>query len=593
MKKNINSLFLILAGIFILVSCQKILDKKDGLPPYANAGNAPTLSSDVTTVSPTAADSGKAVVTFTWTSPQYATDSSTVKYILEIDSSATNSDGAFKREVTGDLSTSLTGKELNSILLNWGFALGETHTINATLISSYANNNERYASNIVTVMVNSYGDSSVLTSSSDNVTCTLATADQPGVDFNWSTSFNGYSGQVTYTLQYDSTGDNFASPKEIEVGKNVYTKSLTQAELNETATNFRVIGGTLGKIEYRIKAVTALGAVVYSNIIYINIQTYQSTLRFYLAGSYQAATGNGNDWDPPTAPELIRDLRPGLLNNMYYIYIWLPSGAQFKVTQGRSWDVNYGGSNGNLALNGDNFTVDHDGVYRISIDRSAMKYDIREGRMGFVGGATGAGWDPPSVFPNYAMGNAATDLFVGITDFTADGWKLIDNNSWNDGSNSVGETRSYGSNGGDGSMMEVNGPNFPNITTAGRYRVIWDGRDVDKIVYNISPATEMRIVGDGINGVNAWDPGSSPQMTYKGSGVWQLTVDLIGGKDIKFLAGDAWGAFDYEDNSGGSNAVGTPRKIKWEGGDNFKTPAASGTYTVTLNEDNQTMTITQ
>jgi hypothetical protein len=278
---------------------------------------------------------------------------------------------------------------------------------------------------------------------------------------------------------------------------------------------------------------------------------------------------------------------------MYYIYIWLPSGAQFKVTQGRSWDVNYGGSNGNLAQNGDNFSVDHDGVYRITIDRSAMKYDIRDGRMGFVGGATGAGWDPPSVFPNYAMGNAATDLFVGITDFTADGWKLIDNNSWNDGSNSVGETRSYGSNGGDGSMMEVNGPNFPNITSAGRYRVIWDGRNVDNIVYNISPATEMRVVGDGINGVNQWDPASSPQMTYKGSGVWQIAVDLIGGKDIKFLAGNAWGAFDYEDNSGGSNAVGTPRKIKWEGGDNFKTPAASGTYIITLNEYNQTVTITQ
>jgi len=109
----------------------------------------------------------------------------------------------------------------------------------------------------------------------------------------------------------------------------------------------------------------------------------------------------------------------------------------------------------------------------------------------------------------------------------------------------------------------------------------------------MSPAEEMRLVGDGIQGVNAWDPGSSPQMTYKGNGVWQITIALIGGKDIKFLAGNAWGAFDYEDNSGQSNALNTPRKIKWEGGDNFKTPATSGTYTVTLNEYSQTATITQ
>jgi len=103
----------------------------------------------------------------------------------------------------------------------------------------------------------------------------------------------------------------------------------------------------------------------------------------------------------------------------------------------------------------------------------------------------------------------------------------------------------------------------------------------------------MRLVGDGIQGVNAWDRGTSPQMTYKGNGVWEITVGLIGGKDIKFLAGNAWGALDYEDNSGGSTAVGTPRKIKWEGGDNFKTPAASGTYTITLDEYSQTMTISQ
>src|SRR5690606_23553637 len=105
-------------------------------------------------------------------------------------------------------------------------------------------------------------------------------------------------------------------------------------------------------------------------------------LRFYMPGGYQGATGNGNDWDPGTAPELIRDTRAGAFNNLYYIYIYLPAGAEFKVTQGRSWDVNYGGSGGNLAQNGANLTVPAAGFYRISIDRTNLKYDIREGRMG-------------------------------------------------------------------------------------------------------------------------------------------------------------------------------------------------------------------
>jgi hypothetical protein len=276
---------------------------------------------------------------------------------------------------------------------------------------------------------------------------------------------------------------------------------------------------------------------------------------------------------------------------MYYIYIFLPANAEFKITIGRSWAVNYGGSGAVLSGGGANLTVPAAGFYRISVNISTLQYNITTGRMGFVGGATGAGWDPPSVFPNYALGNSGTNLFVGLTNFTTGGWKLIDNNQWDNGSQSVTETRSYGSNGASGSTMGVNGPNFPDITTAGRYRVIWDGRDVNNIKYEMSPAIQMRVVGNGMTGVPDWNPGASPQMVYAGNGIWTLTVALDANEEFKFLASDNWGAFDYEDNSGGSNSVGTPRKIQWAGGPNFRTPATAGTYTITLNENLQTVTL--
>jgi hypothetical protein len=109
----------------------------------------------------------------------------------------------------------------------------------------------------------------------------------------------------------------------------------------------------------------------------------------------------------------------------------------------------------------------------------------------------------------------------------------------------------------------------------------------------MSPATEMRVVGDGIDvpGVNDWDPPTSPQMTYNGNGEWTITLALEANKSIKFLAGNAWGAFDYEDNSGQSQALGSPRPIKWDGGPDFKTPTSAGTYTITLNEYTQRVTI--
>ncbi|MBN8672509.1 MAG: SusE domain-containing protein [Chitinophagales bacterium] len=586
MKKILAIFSTAAVAALLFAACTKVEDL-----PYYGKGNVIALSSSKTIITPAASDSLNNMIAFSWTNPNYASDSATYKYVLEIDSVGRNFVNKTTRTVIGTRTTSFTGKDLNAMVLGYGFTLGRPFTLEARVISSYGNNNEQYTSNVITFEVTPYNDPSVLTTANTAVSGTLATAGQLSNTFSWTTSFNGYTGNVTYTLQYDSAGKNFVVPQEIPVGVNLYSKALTQGEMNETALNSGIPGGNSGKVEYRLKAMTAQGAVSYSNVVNVTIQSYLPILRFYMPGGYQAGTGNGNNWDPGTAPELIRDTRAAAFNKLYYIYIYLPGGSEFKVTQGRAWDVNYGGSGGNLAQNGANFSVATSGFYRISIDRANMKYDIREGRMGFVGGATGAGWTPPNVFPNYALGNSATNLFVGLTDFTTGGWKLIDHNDWNNGDITAVNARSYGATGGSGSTLDINGANMPDITTAGRYRVIWDGRNVDNIKYEMSPGTEMRVVGDGIQGVPAWNPGASPQMTYSGNGVWTITVTLIAGKDIKFLAGNDWGAFDYEDNSGGSTATGTARKIKWEGGDNFKTPVVTGSYTITLDEKAQTVTI--
>ncbi len=588
MKRNL-AIFSLITGIIFFEACEKVKEL-----PYYKLGTPTTLTTSATTLTPQLSDSSKTILTLNWTYPNYVTDSANIKYVVEIDSAGKNFAKEVTRTITKNLSTSFTGKELNTILVGFGYSPGTPVKLDFRVTSSYSNNNEKYVSNIANVTITPFVKSSVLTSENTSVTGTLATASQHSNTFSWSPAvFTGYTGTVSYVIQYDSAGKNFVSPQQIAGagGTSVYSASLTQADMNTTGLNSGIPMGNSGKVEYRVKAITASGAVAYSNVVNVTIQTYTPILRFYMPGSYQTATGNGTDWTPGDAPELIRDLRSEVFNKLYYIYIYLPANAQFKFTQGRDWAVNYGGSGGTLAANGANLTVSTAGVYRISIDVTTLKYDIKAGRMGFVGDATGAGWTPGNVFPNYAMGAPTTDLFVGLTDFTPGGWKLIDNNVWDDGSKTVGETRSYGSTGGDGSTMVVNGSNFPNITTAGRYRVIWDGRDVNNIKYFMSPATEMRLVGDGITGVNAWDPPTSPQMIYMGNGVWTITIGLEANKDIKFLAGNNWGPFDYEDNSGQSQAVGTPRKIKWEGGNNFKTPTVAGTYTITLDEYAQTMTI--
>ena len=430
------------------------------------------------------------------------------------------------------------------------------------------------------------------------VTSTTPFAMDPGstsnsIKFNWTRSIPATGGPaVTYRVLFSLNG-NFTTPLfslASQASPNDSTAVITYKALSDS---LNANGQTNLSLPTALKwTVVATSGTWKQQADYVNDLVILREVRMYMPGSYQAATGNGSDWDPPTAPEFIRDMRPGFANNMYYMYIYLPAGAQFKITQGRSWDVNYGGTGGDLSSGGANLSVATAGVYRISVNRTTMKYDISTGRMGFVGDATTSGWNPPNVFPSTAMGfPAAKNLFIGLHGFVPGGWKLIDNNQWNNGSGTVDETRSYGTTSPSGSTLEINGANFANITSAGRQRVIWDGRDVNNTKYEMSPASEMRVVGDGMQAYPVWDPGGSPQMTYVGNGVWTITLTLVGNKEIKFLSGNNWGAFDYEDNSGGSQATGVPRGIKWEGGNNFKTPAATGSYTITLNEYAQTVTI--
>jgi hypothetical protein len=587
MKNSMKLFYLGLVLVLGVLACTKVADL-----PYYNNGKSVVLSANFTSITSTLADSNRNVISFSWTTPDYDTDTMNYKYILSVDTANRNFAKAVTKTVMGKRSISFLGRELNNILLNYGFTPGTAYSLDVKVSSSYGNNNQKLESNVLRVTVTPFDDPATLTTQNTTISPTLNGSNDPGNTFTWTRAFTAYSGDITYTLQYDSAGKNFAAPRDFAVGVNRLTVTLTQFEMNETALNEGVAGGTPGKVDYRIKAVTAQGAVSYSNAVSVLINTYVPILRFYMPGNYQTATGNGDNWTPGNAPELIRDVRPEAMNKLYYIYLYLPANSEFKVTQGRDWAINYGGTNNNLVAGGSNFSVSTAGVYRISIDRANMKYDIREGRMGFVGGATGAGWSPSSAFPNYALGHPEKNLFVGLTDLnSAGGWKLIDNNDWNNGDISASNARSYGANGGSGSTMQINGPNMPDVASTGRYRVIWDGRDVNNIKYEIHPAAEMRVVGNGITGVPDWNPGGSPQMTYSGNGVWTLTLALDANEDIKFLAGNAWGAFDYEDNSGGSQSVGTPRRIKWDGGPNFKTPAVAGTYTITLDEKNQTVTI--
>lgn len=148
----IKTFILFATGLSLfLIAC----DKPDVLPLY-KLGVTPVLSASATSVAAAPADSSKPALTLSWTSPAYATDSANMKYVIEIDSSGRNFSKATSIVVTGALSKTFTAKELNIILLNYGFAFGTPYDMDVRVISSYANNNERLTSNTLKIKMTPY-----------------------------------------------------------------------------------------------------------------------------------------------------------------------------------------------------------------------------------------------------------------------------------------------------------------------------------------------------------------------------------------------------------------------------------------------------
>jgi hypothetical protein len=156
-KRIMKYLSTIVIGISGLILALTGCDKKDSVPFYSS-GTAPVLTSSTKTVAATAADSLSNVVSFSWTNPKYAKDSgaSPVKYVLQIDSSGRGFSKAVNIVLSGALSDTLTAKQINTIVLTFGFSFNVAYNVDVRLISSYPNNNEQLTSNTVTISVTPY-----------------------------------------------------------------------------------------------------------------------------------------------------------------------------------------------------------------------------------------------------------------------------------------------------------------------------------------------------------------------------------------------------------------------------------------------------
>jgi len=493
-----------------------------------------------------------------------------------------------------DTKLTLTYKQIDSLLAKAGIAQGAK----ADLIWSVRADNgstKITAQNTFNLSITRFKDGaapfSILgPSSSASVMSINPTSTTDNLKFNWTKSSPAsgttglkyrvyfYQDNASSTPVFSMPSNNAGADTLLTISYKDFSDSLTAHGLTDPAA--------VASLKWNVAATSGTWTQWsdYTNQLYI-----ARLVRMYLVGGL-------NGWDINAPFEMVADKMNGRLGKVFYTYIKLNAGDEFKfVKTPGDWGSAYGnsgasGSGFNTGFNqGGNFQVSTSGVYRLTIDLENNKAYVQQKQVGLVGSLQTPGqWDP---FAPIYGGMAGRNRFIIIAPMSAtDIFKFHDGPAWDN--SAPDKARWWGKGSATGTLdTDGNGDNITNTTGATRVRAIWDATDPQQVKYDMSAAAQMRVVGDGMQGVNAWDPGASPQMTYMGNGKWQITLTLVANKEIKFLAGDAWGAFDYEDAATGATTVGSPRAIRWDGSSNFKTPATTGSYTITLDEHNQTVTI--
>ncbi len=422
----------------------------------------------------------------------------------------------------------------------------------------------------------------------------VSTTDQ--IKFNWTKSKPATGGPaVTYRVLYAERKLD-ANGKELPTDWNTQTlfsiasnnsgaDSLLTVSTKQISDSLAKYGYADLSLQANLKwTVVATSGTWKQQADYTNNLFILRQIKFYIVGSF---TG----WDINNPWEIITDKKSDRFGKVFYGYVKLNSGDAFKFFKEKgNWGSGYGnngvsGAGFSTGYNvGGDFSITTSGIYRLTLDVENNKAYVQLKQVGIVGGMQG--WNPSA--PTFG-GYVDRNKFIIVTNAAAaDEFKLHDGSAGAQWTFGISDDRWWGNAAAGILDYDGNSANFAAGST--RIRMIWNGTDGQQVKYDKSPATEMRVVGNGMQGVPDWNPGASPQMTYSGNGVWTITLTLVAGKEIKFLAGNDWGAFDYEDNSGGSTGT-TPRGIKWDGSDNFKTPATTGSYTITLNEHTQTVTI--
>ncbi len=301
-----------------------------------------------------------------------------------------------------------------------------------------------------------------LSASADTIILSQKNDKNVAVNYNWTTGTNSGTGaSISYVLQIDKAGNNFASPLLFDMGKAMFAKAFSVADLNRSLLErLGFTGGVSSSLEARIIATinSSPQTEQTSPVITLKVTPYQPVSKtLYIFGD---ATPNG--WDATKAIKLTPDTDDPTL----FVYKGALSTGSYKfiATLGQLLpSYNRGADATHLVFRTtdsqpDNiFSITEAGVYKITVSLldltvSAVKlnqppYD----KIYMVGTAAPNGWDIATATeliqdPN----NPYVFTYIGVMKAGVFKFPVNRNSDWNqDMYMRTDETHMYVHRGGD------------------------------------------------------------------------------------------------------------------------------------------------
>ncbi len=280
---------------------------------------------------------------------------------------------------------------------------------------------------------------------------TEATKGEQFANFTWTAADFGFDAAVSYKLELDVAGNNFANPKNLGVTSGLVLEKVTKNDVNSFIYDRGLPGEVPVDLEVRLVAtVSSQVDPVYSSPVIITVTPF-TVLEPHLRvpGAYQG-------WDLFNSTTVVYSPED---NGKYEGYVYFgEDNTTYKYVQGTTWDVNWGdnGNDGSLEPGGGDITAGPKGLYKLNVDLNDNVHSALRTDWGLIGSALPDDWntDQDMTF------DPATNTWSITLDLTGEELKFRANDDW---------AVNLGDDSADGNL-EYNGANIV-ISEAGNYTI--------------------------------------------------------------------------------------------------------------------------